>query len=952
MHAPKQLLIAFLLALCCALASPAAYAAETTPATKQDAPKTDAVKPDASKPDAPKQDASKPDAPKPDAAKPDAPKQDAGKADAPKADSAKPDSGKPADNGKKDAPKSDKQDKPAAKPDAKADAKADAKPDAKADAKADAKLDDKPVDPKEGEAPIPTLPLRDPWEMVWSGQKAMLDEITQKATLMGDSFAQRSTNLSEKVQPFMEEARRLLVLLNTYKNWPNPVEAVSRRITSTVLDLRKVIDPVMGARTEVQALLERVGYLADSMPEDLHDGSLSPEMQDYAKTIVLTRLRLTAVMAQYDSALAPALALIKRLEKMQEEINAQIPVLWKNYYLQSPVPWLSPDAWTDFGRQMHYSAQGMILRLPVEIPVTMQRWGTAVLRFVVCLLLTGVLTTLLYRRWAAQETNTTVRHIFRVSLPWLCVGLALLGSSLSSTGEFFRLFLAVGNLCLIVAQIHLAWDLRLLKYPEVPQQKPPFWILIQPTLCSYVLLYLPLTQPLVLVIWLCIVIISIIRQHRRPKLDLGPMHVETSVLECEPIVLWICLVLTLAGLHIYSMVLYLLFVSCSLALQLCLGGMALVSTLNDRIPQEGVRAALAHLAVALSAPVVLVAAFVGVSQWVGTLPGGMYLLQHYLMRGINVGATQFNVVHLLLIITMFFLTRTAVGMGSRFLARLPKQGFAIDSTLIPPMQTAFTYALWCCFGLFALRAVGMELSNLAMIAGGLSVGIGFGMQTIVNNFLSGLILIFSRTLQAGDVVEVGGTQGRVRKISVRATMVETFDNALIIVPNSEFVASRLINWTRNSRTVRREIKVGVAYGTDADQVMKILLATANANSNVLKYPPPSVAFAEFGASTLDFSLKFWVRDYDVAVSTASDIRVEIEREFREQRIEIAYPQLDINIKELPPRTKAPLPSAAPRTSKRRAPRRPRRVLPAGAKGVKPDDKKTVTPDDGDDDENN
>lgn len=177
-------------------------------------------------------------------------------------------------------------------------------------------------------------------------------------------------------------------------------------------------------------------------------------------------------------------------------------------------------------------------------------------------------------------------------------------------------------------------------------------------------------------------------------------------------------------------------------------------------------------------------------------------------------------VHLLLIITLF--TRTAVGMGSRFLARLPKQGVAIDATLIPPMQTAFTYALWCCFGLFALRAVGMELSNLAMVAGGLSVGIGFGMQTIVNNFLSGLILIFSRTLQAGDVVEVGGTQGRVHKISVRATMVETFDNALIIVPNSEFVASRLIG-RATSRTVRREIKIGVAYGSDADQAGKFAL---------------------------------------------------------------------------------------------------------------------------------
>ncbi len=904
MHAPKLLLIAFFLTLCCALASPAAIAAEPTPSAKQDTAKSDSAKSDSAKPEAAKSDA-------------------------------------------KTSSKAD------AKADDKPDGKSDAKSNSKADAKADAKSDAKPGAPEEP-ALSDNLPLRDPWEMVWSGQEARLDEINQKAETMGDTFAQRSANLSQKVQPFMEEARRLLVLLNTYKNWPNLVEAVSRRITTTVIDLRKVLDPVLAARTETQRMLERVAYMADSMPEDLQDGSLSPEMQAYAKKLVLTRLRLIAVMTQCDSALAPALAIIKRMEKMQDEITDQIPVLWKNYYLQKPVPWLSPSAWANFDRQMHNSIRGMLLRLPVEIPITLEHWGSAVLRFILCLIVTGVLTTLLYRRWAAhdQDKDSTLRHVFRVSLPWLCVGLALLGSSVSATGEFFRLFLALGNLCLIVAQIHLAWDLRLLKYPEVPRQKPPFWLLIQPTLCSYVLLYLPLTKPLVLVIWLGIVIASIVRQHRRPKLDLGPMHVETSVLECEPIVLWICLVLTLAGLHIYSMVLYLLFVSCSLALQLCMGGMALVSRLNDKLPQEGVRAALAHLAVALSAPVVLVAAFVGVSQWVGTLPGGMYLLQYYVLQGVNVGATQFNILHLLLIITMFYLTRTAVAMGSRFLARLPKQGLAIDSTLIPPMQTAFTYALWCCFGLFALRAVGMELSNLAMVAGGLSVGIGFGMQTIVNNFLSGLILIFSRTLQAGDVVDVGGTQGRVRKISVRATMVETFDNALIIVPNSEFVASRLINWTRNSRTVRKEILVGVAYGSNAEQVMKVLLATANANSNVLKYPPPSVVFADFGASTLDFSLRFWVRDYDVALSTASDIRLEIERQFREQHIEIAFPQLDVNIKELPLRTKTARSAAEPRAPRRRAPRRPRRVLPAAAKDGKTDVKNPpAAPTDDGDDEN-
>jgi len=189
MHAPKQLLFVLLLTLCCALASPAVYAAETTPAAKQDAPK-----PDAGKADAPKADTAKPDAPKPDAAKPDTPK-----ADAPKADTAKSDTGKPA----KQTPK-----------------KIRLKPTSRINPPP--RLMPKPTprrpkpttrrsSPRTAKRPIPTLPLRDPWEMVWSGQKTLLDEITQKATAMGDTFVQRSTNLSEKVQPFMEEARRLLV---------------------------------------------------------------------------------------------------------------------------------------------------------------------------------------------------------------------------------------------------------------------------------------------------------------------------------------------------------------------------------------------------------------------------------------------------------------------------------------------------------------------------------------------------------------------------------------------------------------------------------------------------------------------------------------------------------------------------------------------------------------------
>ena len=135
--------------------------------------------------------------------------------------------------------------------------------------------------------------------------------------------------------------------------------------------------------------------------------------------------------------------------------------------------------------------------------------------------------------------------------------------------------------------------------------------------------------------------------------------------------------------------------------------------------------------------------------WVIAMPGGALLLWHYLGTGVQVGSASFNVVHLILIVSVFYITRAAITASRSFLNRVASQSYKIDKTLIPPMQTGITYGLWTLFALFTLKALGFGLESLAVIAGGLSVGIGFGMQTIVNNFLSGLILIFSRTLHEG-----------------------------------------------------------------------------------------------------------------------------------------------------------------------------------------------------------
>ncbi len=446
-------------------------------------------------------------------------------------------------------------------------------------------------------------------------------------------------------------------------------------------------------------------------------------------------------------------------------------------------------------------------------------------------------------------------------MPWLCFGFAFLGSALSAASNFFRLFLALGSICLIIGQVNLAWDIRLLKHTDVPRQGAPFLKLLPLSFCAYLLAYLPITSAIALIIWLLLLLLWLFGQKSRKALEIGGLQLEAGALDSEVIILWICLFLTVSGLFIASMALYLAFVSLSLALELSLGGMYLVNSINDHLSRAGARAIVGHLAMA--APMVLVIAVSGVFLWIIVLPGGIYLLDEYALKGISIGETQFNIIQILLIISVFYLTRAVVTMGTTFLARLPGQGLNFDSTLITPLQTALTYTAWAFFGLFVLRSLGLELSSLVMVAGGLSVGIGFGMQTIVNNFLSGLILIFGRTLQVGDVVEVGGITGRVRKISVRATMVETYDNAIIYVPNSQFMSSPLINWT---------------------------------SFNVLKYPVPAVNFADFAASSLDFRLRFWVRDFELGAVTCSDIRMTIDKVFAEHDIEIAFPQLDVHLK--------------------------------------------------------
>jgi small-conductance mechanosensitive channel len=234
-------------------------------------------------------------------------------------------------------------------------------------------------------------------------------------------------------------------------------------------------------------------------------------------------------------------------------------------------------------------------------------------------------------------------------------------------------------------------------------------------------------------------------------------------------------------------------------------------------------------------------------------------------------------------------------LARRFLARGGDQGTAYA------VARMAQYAVVLVLVLVNLENFGLSLSSLAALGAFVSVGVGFGMQTIVQNFVSGLILLVERPVKRGDVVRTGETVGRVDQIALRATRLITRDGVAIIVPNSDLVTGRVVNLSAPTTVYRARVTVGVAYGSDTARVKDTLLGVARRDPRVLEARPPEVYFREFADSSLTFDLCVWLDDPFGEPVVTSDLRFAIDAAFREARIEIPFPQRDVHIKDEPPR---------------------------------------------------
>lgn len=304
--------------------------------------------------------------------------------------------------------------------------------------------------------------------------------------------------------------------------------------------------------------------------------------------------------------------------------------------------------------------------------------------------------------------------------------------------------------------------------------------------------------------------------------------------------------------------------------------------------------------------------------WAEVLPAFSRLDEIALWHFRDVGAdgVGFEQPVTLMALLLGLLTLVLTVIASRNLPGLIEIGLLsranVDAALRYAITSVARYAIVITGVLIGLSLLGLRWSQLQWMAAALSVGLGFGLQEIFANFVSGLILLFERPFRVGDVITIGDLSGTVTRIRTRATTILDFDNKEIVVPNKTFITGQLINWTLSDTTTRVTVKVGVAYGSDAAQVHELLLRAAGDNPRVLAEPPPRSWFLAFGASSLDFELRVFVANLSDRLATQNELNMRIAELFAEHDIEIAFPQLDLHVRDVAASVAGPLapPSSA------------------------------------------
>ena len=678
----------------------------------------------------------------------------------------------------------------------------------------------------------------------------------------------------------------------------NPWEL--RAILADMGRIRRATETLMSPFQESRDELEKIATRLDSLREEFAkrlDDDPEPEVADainyYLRYLKSVRASLAGSKATLEKELAPAKEFLASLGKTEEALKLKIPKAWKSYYFIPVTELLSLKAWNDLSNRVHLwikSNNSMVRSMTHggDAARAMSVLANAGAALAVLLIADLVAAFRLRRRFPAFTARGQLRQV------WLLAGIGCILHWVSGGAP-----LLLQELLNVLAEILLAAALAVFSWllAKITADKPltggnplrGLWAMFS---VGLLLQIADIPEPALTAAWIAILLLFSPLARRAARRTMGPLRLPSR--GTPALAIFLVGMAALGWQHLSVLVLAGWFLLLA-AVQIGGGLSRLVTDWQARAASEGASAVTRAMVSGLGFPLIFLSLFFLVLYWFSTELGGQELFMEAVAFTVTVGDVSVTLGRLALILTGFFVTRSTLFALRSVLRDLPQLRPGIDPGVRDVLDTTSMYVLWGLYVLISLFLLGFSFTSLAVVAGGLSVGIGFGLQNIVNNFVAGLILLFGRSIQAGDTIQIDSIWGQVRKVNIRNTVVQTFDNATLFVPNSDLIAGKLVNWTHRDPTVRREITVGVAYGSDTELVRSILLDAARNHPRVLGTPEPAVQFLNFGESSLDFKLLFWVDNVAAALSTTSDIRFVIDRRFREEGIDIPFPQREVRI---------------------------------------------------------
>ena len=712
------------------------------------------------------------------------------------------------------------------------------------------------------------------------------------------------SELEGRQQRLEQELRQIKGMARIVQGRPYETRGVLQDLKSLRKEIRGTLAPAEHLLAELNTRQDKIGLLA-SETDQPWTRELPSSLQDRLTGLKRALAHNEREIKKQQTRLSKALETITQLDSGAQEslasIEKALPGFWKRLLFSPRHSLLDPRSWKEGPGELGEWIADLPSFLRIQLPASRAEWTDWTGKVLVYWLV--LLATLFFglRRSAAWQRMTTAQSPRHIHIPWVwgSLSLALLGAFFTSGYRQTTLQLSLIYLTLFYATMRAAWTGRMLESTVgyMSPLRPGFLIFAGATLLQL----LDLPQLFSILAWLGVLGVSIVFARRMQ----APFVLEKIIVKATSAICGILFVLALFGLVQLSLLLAQVWALSGLFLQLVVVVTSRLRISVERLPATLSMTIVKGIVVGFGSPIIWVLGLSAVLGWLTMHLGSDFVFQRVSSLNLSWGEYSLNFFRFAVIIVLFYLTHAFGNIWGQILDQKYFRWSKIDPGILASLRTTGGYAIWIVSGIIAVNIMGIRLTSLAVIAGGLSVGIGFGLQNLINNFISGLILLFGRTIQAGDVIQLDQLWGSVRKINIRNTEIQTFDNSIIFVPNSELISGRLTNWThRGDCRLRRDLLVGVAYGSDVERVKTNLMQVARAHPHVLADPAPTVLFKAFGASSLDFALRVWVDHIDFSLTTLSELHEAVNAAFAEADIEISFPQMDVHVRDTVPFTVA------------------------------------------------